>query len=238
LAQENCDDISEWTPASTTGSGWTISSGQCTGEVDTDWEEAGLVTSASTSSTSEFCSFRVVQIAADDVKLGCIFRAPPDCDDPGPCPGDHYTAYFNNNNNNWALENHNGDDASKHGYVDDVTGTGDCSCTAVGGQYDYVDLSDNDYAGIVLSGTGASTAITFYNFGGTQPGSMTNPATATTWAAQAALTGTICECDATAVGTSDLTEIDTAGRCGPESTGVNNVSDEPDIDDFACGDTP
>jgi len=224
-AEADCSDISEWTDASTAGSGWADAGSDCEGRVDADWEEAAMV-QGPLSTTSEFCSFKVTQILGSGVKIGCIFRAPG-------APGDHYAAYFNQHNANWALESHDGDSASKHAFMaagSETTGNTDCGCSTPSPTY--VDLGIGDYAGIVLSGTGASTAITFYDFGTGAPTDLQDPST---FAVAAEVT---CVCDAGEVAGSDLVEIDTAGSCGPESTSENSTNREPNVSTFACGDTP
>lgn len=219
-AEADCSDITEWTDASTAGSGWADAGSDCEGRVDADWEEAAMV-QGPLSTTSEFCSFKVTQISTSSVKIGCVFRAPG-------TPGDHYAAYFNQQNDNYGLENHDGDDASKHGFVNDVNGNTDCGCSGT-----YVDLAAGDYAGIVLSGTGTSTAITFYDMGAVAPSDMQDPSTF------AAAADRSCACDAGEIaGDPTFTEIDTAGSCGPESTNENSTNKEPNVSTFACGDTP
>lgn len=209
IFSEDCSDLSDWTDASNNAS-VDVSSNQCLGNVVSDAGDANILRGP-LDTTSEFCSMKVITVnGGQSNKVGCVFRAPA-------TPGTHYTVWFNNNGNNYAIENHN----DSHGFVNEVKGVESCGCT-------YTDINNSDYAGITVSGTSTSTAVSWYDFGASPPADLEDPST---WG-----TAT-CECDATEISTaSSLSLIDAAGDCGPEMT--SNSANEITIDDFACGDTP
>jgi hypothetical protein len=217
IFSENCSSLSEWTAASSGSASVDVVANQCLGNLAANFEDAAIL-QGPLDSTSEFCSMKVITInTADSNKVGCIFRAPA-------TPGVHYSAFFNNGNGSYLIENQ----TAGHDFVDGVLGGTNCGCSA------YVDIGNNDYIGITLSGTGSSTTVNWWDFGSSAPSDLEDPGT---WGDAHTVT---CTCStseiATVVTAENFTLIDVAGDCGPEMTGL--AASEITIDDFACGDTP
>ncbi len=215
IFSEDCDNVSDWTDASSGGASVDAEAGQCPGNLAADFEDASILRGP-TDSTSEFCSMKGITISGGDAnKVGCVFRAPG-------TPGIHYTVFFNNGNNNYAIENH----TDGHGLDSEVKGVESCGCT-------YADIGQNHFVGITVSGTSTSTAVSWWDWGTSVPGDGFDIESPSTWTDPAAT----CECTSTNISdAASLSLIDVAGDCGPEMTG--KTTDEITIDDFACGDTP
>ncbi len=216
LFTEDCaaDPIPPWTDMSDTtaeAGHWQDSGGVCNAEnAANDW--VSMVQSA-TSYPNVYCSMLVSEADADNTRIGCVLRA-------ASAGGDHLMAGFFNDANGWFLQNHDGDDSTNHGFVDQVDAVNDCGCT-------YTDIGSGDYIGMQLIETFATTAISWWDFGTSAPGLPSTWSTAT------------CECDATEVAAATFTEINAAGACGPEARSADGLTGtEADIDTFACGDIP
>jgi hypothetical protein len=82
-----------------------------------------------------------------------------------------------------------------------------------------------------LTGTGASTAITFYEFAAEPDGDPDN------WTVE---DGDDCVCDASEVAAATFTELDAPGACGWMMARNVATADNttPKWDNFRCGDNP
>jgi hypothetical protein len=225
LFTEDCDTTLDvgWTEASTSGSSVDIVTGECLGNMGSNDVTAALI-QGPLDGTDEFCSMQITDTASTNRKHGCTFRAQnngtPDPNDPGI----HYFAFFNNKYNNYSMEHH----STSHGFVDEVKGLDHCSCGS------YTDIHDGDYVGITISGTGASTNIKWWDWGGSLPEDGFDIEDPSTWTSPAEA----CECIGSefAANVSEGNRIDVAGDCGPEMS--SRTSGEILFDNFACGDIP
>jgi hypothetical protein len=192
-----------------------------------------MINDIALSTTNEFCSQRVDDVFTSS-RPGCTFRSQPTTDD-------HYYADFNNASDDYRFVNHDGetggtDNNTNHGFVDEVKAVDECDNTS---SCDWHEVVDGDYLGIKLTGTGdGGTAIKWYNFGTSTNADLEDPST---WDGASPSPQT-CECDTDDIAAqvpSSFTLIDSAGKCGPESTIQSNTStNEVDMDTFACGDIP
>ncbi len=222
LFTEDCaaDPTPPWTDMSddtATDGEWVAASGSCNANATAnDWVSMVQTT---TDNPDVFCSGLATEMDASAPRLGCVLRA-------ASAGGDHLMAGWFNDANGYFMQNHDGDDSTNHLFVDQVDeNTIDCGCT-------YTDLGAGaaDYFGITLTGTGSSTAVSWWDFGTSAPSDLQDPST---WG-----TAT-CECDASDVAGASFTEIDGAGLCGPEARSTSGTDSlEANFDTFACGDIP
>jgi len=250
LFYQPCDNLTGWTQVSGDTSSIDIVANECLGNVLVNGEDPSII-QGPLNSTDEFCSMEIKAInGANGNMAGCIFRAPGS-------PGSHYDVKFNNANDNYAIENHNGG----HDIQNEIKGVEKCGCT-------YSDIGVNDKIGITTEGEGYGTdanvniRVSWWDFG--QSGycvdlfdnctdcvqTLGDPDNkcdvdgvtlddATGAGRKPSVWGTAtCECTVDNMNDSGqaLTLIDVAGDCGLELT--STAASDVTIDDFTCGDIP
>jgi hypothetical protein len=144
---------------------------------------------------------------------------------------------WSNHSGKFNFENHDGNHASNHGFVDSVDTEAYCSadCDDAGA---WADLDDNGWYGIKLSGTSASTTAQWWLLDSDKNGTVDAGVDAEdpdTW--DDGVAGTmVCEClAAEVVLDATFTEIDGVGKCGLEAT-IRDTAYVQNVTSFACGD--
>ncbi len=199
-----------WTDTSAGIAFWAIDGTTC----QTDGQVGKIVEILSPSATAAaaFCSFPVTDAGSASTRLGCSFRAQG-------TPGEHIEVFFDNAADRHRTF-HREDDHSDSSGIDNMDAA--CTCT-------YTNYVATDVLGITFDGTvaGNDTSINMWiNPTG-------DPQDPSGWGAAD------CACSDAEIAASDLVWIDTNGKCGLLGRYVTQgAGNQPNIDNFACGDQP
>jgi hypothetical protein len=219
-----------WRDTSTGSTTWTDGGTDCEAIFDANFDEAAVICDTANTTTTEFCSWKAIQLGTDNIGLGCSFRGQSGTDD-------HYYIAWGIRFNSFNFENHEG--GGGHGFVNSVDVQTYCTadCDDEGA---WVDPEHPGWYGIKLSGTGTSTTAQWWILDSDNDGTLDSnidEEDPSTWTGGANAGDMVCECLATEFDTEDetWTTIDSAGDCGLEATS-NIQNPTPNITSFACGD--